>query len=220
VALDGRVGQAQTADIFTVPFNDGDGGPASAVNGAATPNAYEYYPDFSADDEFIAFNRVASQGVQGQQIYYRAESEIFVVRSGGGTPVRLAANDPPACSSYSSPGSGNSWAKWSPIVRQSVSDEAYSGRTYYFLTFASTRESPFPLGNNPMLPGQDQPASQLYMATMVVDRDGNVESYPALYLWNQSFITADGATAEPLSMSNLTPAWDEFVVPPIVVVIQ
>jgi hypothetical protein len=218
---DGHLGQAQVADIYTVPFNEGAGGTAEPLPGASTAGAFEYYPDYSADDQFVAFNRVNAAGVQGgQQVYYRPDSEIYVTRvgQGGGTPIRLAANDPPACSQVTSPGSGNSWAKWSPIVRSSVSDEAYSGRTYYFLTFASTREPPFTLGANG--PFGAAPASQLYIATMVVDRAGNVETYPAVYLWNQSFLTSDGSDVEPLSMSNLTPAWDEFVVPPIRVIIQ
>jgi hypothetical protein len=125
------------------------------------------------------------------------------------------------CTGQASPGVYNSWPKWSPIVRSSVSGEPYSGRTYYFYTFASARKYPqqFEVGGG-QNGAQAELSSQLYMGTLVVNADGSLESYPALYLWNQSFITSDGTDVQPLQMSNLTPAWDEFVVPPIVVVIQ
>jgi hypothetical protein len=43
------------------------------------------------------------------------------------------------------------------------------------------------------------------MATIVRDeQSGELSSYPAVYLWNQETTT-----------SNLTPAWDEFKMPPV-----
>jgi hypothetical protein len=218
---DGHLDAATEADVYAVPFNAGAGGAATPVAGASDSNFFEYYPDFSADDRFIAFNRVAKSGVQGQKVYYRPESQIYVVPAAGGTATRLSANDPPQCSGESSPGVYNSWPKWSPVVRSSVDGEPYSGRTYYFYTFASARKYPgqFMVGGG-QNGAQPEPASQLYMGTLVVNADGSMESYPALYLWNQSFLTSDGSDVQPLAMSNLTPAWDEFVVPPIVVVIQ
>lgn len=218
--VDGHLDQATEADIYRVPFNNGAGGPATPVAGAATPGNFEYYPDYSADDRFIAFNRVAQGNGEGQQIYYHEDGEIYVVPTGGQDPqpIRLAANDPVECTGESSPGVTNSWAKWSPVVRSSAPNEAYSGRKYYFMIFASTRLSPFEVaaGGNGT---QANPASQLYMTTMVENEDGSIETYPALYLWNQNFL-ANGGAIEPLQMSNLTPAWDEFVVPPIAVTIQ
>ncbi len=54
---DGRVGDnANTVDIHTVAFADGSGGEAVPLPGASEPGVAEYYPDFSADDRYIAFN--------------------------------------------------------------------------------------------------------------------------------------------------------------------
>jgi hypothetical protein len=205
---DGRIGNnANEVDIYTVPFNDGQGGPATPLRGASTPGVAEYYPDFSADDRFIAFNRV--QEGRGR-IYYHPQGEIYVVPATGGEPLRLAANDPPQCSGEASPGVTNSWAKWSPTVRGGPEDSVHAGKRYYFLLFSSARQSPFRLGQGP--------ASQLYLTTLVQLPSGELQTYPAMYLWNQGFeitdATVDPPVVAPIQTSNLTPAFDEFVIPP------
>jgi hypothetical protein len=101
------------SDIYTVPFNNKLGGAATPVAGASSQGVAEYYPDFSADDQFIAFNRVGN--INGY-FYYRADGEIAIVPAAGGSPVRLQANTPPACTGETSPGLLNSWPKWSPNV--------------------------------------------------------------------------------------------------------
>ena len=45
-------------NIYVVPFNGGLGGLATPVNGAATPEFEEYYPELSPDDRLMAFTRV------------------------------------------------------------------------------------------------------------------------------------------------------------------
>jgi hypothetical protein len=45
--------------------------------------------------------------------------------------------------------------------------------------------------------------SQLYMAPVVVTETG-INSYPAIYLWNQ-----------PTDQVNTTPAWSTFEIPPV-----
>jgi hypothetical protein len=147
-------------DIATVPFNNRLGGTATKVLGADTSAYNEYYPTFSPDDKYVAYNRVA----QNQSSYNNSQAEVFAILATGGTPIRLFANDPPACSGRVSPGVTNSWPKWSPEATDS------GGKRYYWLTFSSTRSA----GNNP----------QLYV-TPLVDTAGLVTTYPALYLWNQ-----------------------------------
>lgn len=205
---DGRIGNnANEVDIYTVPYAGGQGGTATPVQGASTPGVAEYYPDFSADDRFIAFNRV--QNGRGR-IYYHNEGEIYVVPSTGGEALRLAANDPPACTNERSPGVLNSWAKWSPTVRPGPENTPHAGKRYYFLLFSSARQSPFRLPSGP--------ASQLYLTTLVQLPNGELQTYPGMYLWNQSFEIVDPTAANPQVMpvqtSNLTPAFDEFVIPP------
>jgi hypothetical protein len=146
-------------DLMTVPYNGGAGGAPTAIAGAATADN-EYYPTFAPDDRYVAYNRVPG----GASSYNNAAAEVFVVPRAGGTPIRIAANDPPACSGRTSPGVTNSWPKWAPGTTD------VGGRRYYWLTFSSTRGT----GGNP----------QLYV-TPVVDAGGTVTTYPALYLWNQ-----------------------------------
>jgi Tol biopolymer transport system component len=190
---DGRIGaNNQVVDVHVVPFNDGSGGPVTALTGAAEPNVAEYYPAFSANDRLVAFNRVSP--LDEKDMYYRREGEIFVVPSNGGVPLRLTANDPPACSGEKSPGVTNSWAKWSPTV------PSRGGSRYYFLIFSSARryEGSFSIS-------EGAPSSQLYMAALVEDQATlAVRSYGAVYLWNQDPTT-----------SNLTPAWDTFKIPKV-----
>jgi hypothetical protein len=205
---DGRIGNnANEVDIYTVPYNNGQGGAATPLAGASAPGVAEYYPDFSADDRFIAFNRV--QEGRGR-IYYHPQGEIYVVPATGGEPLRLAANDPPQCSSEASPGVTNSWPKWSPTVRGGPENTEHAGKRYYFLLFSSARQSPFRLNQGP--------ASQLYLTTLVQLPSGELQSYPAMYLWNQQFEITDPDAAmpqvAPVQTSNLTPAFDEFVIPP------
>jgi hypothetical protein len=191
----GEAGQPIQSDIYVVPYGDRAGGQASPLAGAADPNAIEYYPDFSADDALIAFTRAnATTG----QVYYRVDGEIYVVASGGGTPTRLVANDPPACGGQASPGIINSWPKWSPSV------ESANGKAYYWLIFSSARRYPeqFELPKDQYSP-PDTRSSQLYVAGIVVENGQVTGNYPAIYVWNQTKNT-----------TNLTPAWDEFKIPP------
>jgi hypothetical protein len=194
---DGRIGDNAETDIHIVPYNNRMGGQVTPLMGASTPGVSEYYPAFSADDKLIAFNRAGSTS---GKIYYRPDGEVFVIPTVGGTPTRLVANDPPACAGQKSPGIINSWAKWSPTA---VSD-GKNGNTYYWLIFSSARDYPgaFIVPANQYSP-QDTRASQLYMAGVVVDKQGMVHTYPAVYLWNQDPTT-----------SNLTPAWNNFQIPP------
>jgi hypothetical protein len=146
-------------DIYLVPWNNRQGGTAVPLAGASDPMWNESHPAFSPDDRFIAFNRVPT----GQYSSNNAQQEIYIVPRGGGTPQRLAANDPPACSGKTSPGVNNSWPKWSP------ESTTVGGQQFYWLSFSSSR-------------GAGPP--QLYVAGVVVDETG-MRTYKALYLWNQ-----------------------------------
>jgi len=143
-------------DIHIVPFNNRAGGTPTAL--VATPDN-EYYPAFSPDDRLVAFDRVPTD----VNSYNNPQAEVYVVPATGGTPVRMAANDPAVCTGHSSPGITNSWPKWSPAAGSN------GGRQFYWLTFSSTRA-----GGSP----------QIYVAP-VVDDGTTLTSYPALYPWNQ-----------------------------------
>jgi hypothetical protein len=219
---DGRIsgGTLQTdVDIHVVPYNDGLGGTVSCVQGACEKSAAEYYPTFSADDKLLAFNREAdframktvftqfdfplnSIDVDGsvEDVYYRPHAEIFIVPSTGGTPMRLAANDPPRCTAQTSPGIINSRPRWSPDVKTTPA-EFGSERSVYWIVFSSARAYPeqFILEADKYSP-KDTRASQLYIAAVVRNEaTGEYVTYPSVYIWNQAKDT-----------SNLTPSWNDF----------
>jgi len=98
-----------------------------------------------------------------------------------------------------SPGALNSWARWSPKVATK------DGKDYYFLVFSSARQYPgaFLVPKN-QYSAEDNRASQLYMTSIVRDTmTGQLTTYGAVYVWNQTPNT-----------SNLTPAWNDFLIPP------
>jgi hypothetical protein len=147
-------------DLYSIPYANRMGGQASPLAGASDPMKNEYYPAYAPDDALIAFNSVAA----GVNPYNQAQAELYVVPGKGGQPVRLAANDPPACSGKKSPGVTNSWPKWAPDVGND------KGRSFYWLVFSSIRA---PAGN-----------PQLYVTPIVIS-NGMTKTYASLYLWNQ-----------------------------------
>jgi hypothetical protein len=236
--------KADVADIKVVPYNNHTGGDALPLAGASDPAFLEYYPEFSADDAFIAFARApnptvanrcmpsqndvgvvspcANQTLEGLGAnpdgpYYNRNGEIYIVPRAGGEPIRLVANDPVSCTGETARGSINSWPRWSPRA------ESPDGVTkYYFLIFSSARSYPgsFELQKARLTPEISNKSSQLYVAPIVVAPDGTVTTYPAIYLWNQNIIAdgVGGATIQ--ASSNLTPAWDDFSIPDVPPIIQ
>ena len=217
---------ANRADIYMVPFNARKGGAVKPLSGASDPMAYEYYPAFSADDELIAFTRAPNKGSCPKcpdGPYYNRFGEINVISAEGGARTPLLANQPVACAGDNADiGLINSWPKWSPSVA------TVDGKTYYFLIFSSGRkydgQFAIPRSNDTPSTLDDGNSagvrsSQLYMAAVVVDEAGKITSYPAVYLWNQNRVVVSG-TATTMPSSNLTPAWDEFQIPPVIIEIE
>ncbi len=173
-------------NLWVVPFNNGMGGVASPVDGAATGDNEEYYPALSPDDSLVAFTRVPG----GQPMYANSNAELYVVPMLGGPATRLTANSPPSCSGKTSPGVNNHWAKWSPDVNTGARGK------YYWMIFSSNRAN-IPPGTSSK--GRTIQMSQLYLAPILVDENFQVNSFPAIYLWNQ-----------PTNSVNTTPAWETF----------
>jgi hypothetical protein len=201
---DGRLASGE-ADLYTIPYAARAGGAAKPVQGAADPNADEYYPTYSPDDRLIAFDRATKDGPKG--MYYNPNAEVYVVPAGGApAATRLVANDPPACQGTAgSPGVTNSWPKWSPDA-----ESCPDGNTYYWIVFSSTREGiPF-LDNSTNFKSQpDGPTSQLFITGVVV-ANGQITTYPALYIWNQATVSA-AHNGSP--QSNHTPIWEVINIP-------
>jgi hypothetical protein len=190
--------QVGATDLYKVPFNGGAGGPATKVEGASDPMFEEYYAGYSPDDRLVAYTRVP----RGQRMYSNKLAELMVVPAGGGTSVRLDANDPPECTGRKSPGVNNHWPKWSPAINSA------GGRSYYWLLFSSNRTDIPPVPRmypDPANTGEQViQVSQLYMTLVTVEGGGKVVSHPALYLWNQ-----------PPETLNTTPIWEDIAIPTI-----
>jgi hypothetical protein len=144
-------GSVTAGDIYTVPYNDRQGGIATPLSGASDPSLNEFYPAYSPDGALVAFNRVP----RGQTSDNNQASEVFIIPAAGGTPIRLDANDPPACSGMLSPSLANSWPKWAPRVSEFV------GRKCYWIAFSSLRADWIP---------------QLFIAGVVIE-NGRVKTY-------------------------------------------
>jgi hypothetical protein len=131
-------------------------------------------------------------------MYYDPNAQVYVVRATGGTPTRLNANDPPACTGAKSPGVTNSWPKWSPEY------PSCDGKTFYWLVFSSAREQV-------KFASQSEPTSQLYLTSIVIENE-KPSTYPGIYIWNQH----RNATVAPFvgqTQSNHTPQWEPIDLP-------
>jgi len=169
-------------DIYTVPYNNHQGGAVTPLTGASDANYHEFYPEYSPDDTMLAFNRTDNTAPNS---YNQPTAEVFIVPGLGGSAQRLRANDPPVCTTLKSPGLTNAWPRWAPNAQASGSLK------FYWIVFSSKRRPA--TGLNP----------QLYVSAIVTKMQNNVETiyadYPAVYVLSQ----------DPAS-NNHTPAWDVF----------
>lgn len=170
-----------TMDIYTVPYANRQGGAATPLPGASDPTYREFYPVYSPGDVMLAFNR--SKDLVSS--YNQPSAELAIVAGGGGSALRLRANDPPACSGKTSPGLTNSWPRWAP--KAGVDGE----KRYYWVVFSSIRREA--TANRP----------QLYVAAIVTKVQNGIESlyadYPAVYV-----------TTQDPAANNHIPSWDMF----------
>jgi hypothetical protein len=193
---DGRL-DVGPADLYSVPYMNRAGGPAAPIPGASSSQTLEYYPAFSPDDKMLAYTATTVSGTS-TSAYSNPRAQVFVIPAAGGQTVRLVANDGSACDDELSPGLTNDWPKWSPEAT-----EGPDGKTYYWLTFSSKRR-----GRPPGAMASSAPPSQIFITAVTTSSGagGGLQTYPALYLWNQ-----------PPLESNHTPSWDNYDIPPVIV---
>ena len=189
------VANGPTMDIYTVPYANKAGGTATPLQGASDPNYHEYYPVYSPNDALLAFNRTPNtcdfsatggpNNTHCENSYNQPAAEAFIVPASGGSAQRLRANDPPTCTTLTSPGLTNSWPRWAPQA------QTFGQYNYYWIVFSSKRRPA--TGLNP----------QLYVAAIVTKGPPGNETlyadYPAVYVLSQ----------DP-TQNNHTPAWDNF----------
>jgi hypothetical protein len=87
------------------------------ASAGATEN--NYYPAYSPDGNWVAFNRSANK-----DSFDQPDAKIYLVARAGGAPVELHT---------ASPVGGDSWPKWSPLVH------SYANGSVFWLTFSSRR---------------------------------------------------------------------------------
>lgn len=161
---DGRL-QTAPSDLYVVPYGARAGGAAAPLAGAADPNTMEWYPALSPDDRYVAYTAAPVPAGMTPTAYGNSSAQVYVIPTAGGQPLRLAANDAPACLGQRNPGMTNDWSKWSPQATTGP-----NGRIYYWLVFSSKRSG----------------YAQLYITAVVASAEfGELTTYPALYLWNQ-----------------------------------
>jgi TolB protein len=87
-----------------------------------------YYPSYSPDGNWLAFNRSSHT-----DSYDQPDARVYMINAQGGSPIALTT---------ASPSGGDSWPKWSPQVHT-----FYSGQMYW-LTFSSRRPYGLHAGSN------------------------------------------------------------------------
>ncbi|MEZ7195830.1 TolB family protein [Pseudodesulfovibrio karagichevae] len=100
-------------DLWSVPFNNGEGGTPEPIRGASDNGLSNFFPKYSPDGRWLAFTQCATG------LVLQPDSKIAIVPAGGGKAHVLKANT----------GLMNSWHTWSPNSR--------------WLAFASKGNSPF-----------------------------------------------------------------------------
>jgi len=140
------------------------------------PDDTNYYPTFSPDGKYVAFNRAGpanntNLGESACDYYSNPSASLYLVPSASGTPVKLQRAN----------GSGNvtnSWSRWAP---------ALSGAKIWWLAFSSTRDYGHVLVNSTSLDFKGSKKPQIWVTAIRVDKlgSGSDPSYPAFWLPGQ-----------------------------------
>jgi TolB protein len=129
-----------------------------------------YYPTFSPDGQWIAYNHAAANS------YDAPDAKVMLVPAGGGNPQEFTAVNVTV---------GNSWPKFAPFLQH------FQGKTVYWLTFSSRRDYGLRLVNS----GKDMKSqtAQIWMVAVSPDRfevPGD-PGFPAFWLPFQDLATGN-----------------------------
>jgi WD40-like Beta Propeller Repeat len=160
------------ASLFLAPVTGTSFGAATQlVAGGSGSNSY--YPSFSPDGNWVAFNRAAADSFDAM------DARVMLVSTGAGAqPIDLATVNVVQ---------GNSWPKFAPFVQH------FQGKTVFWLTFSSRRDYGLRLLNSQ----QSDPSmrvSQIWMVAISPDRIGESglgPDYPAFWLPFQDLATGN-----------------------------
>ena len=139
------------------------GAPTQLVTGGGN----NYYPSFSPDGQWVAFNRSA------QNSYDAPDARVMVAGTQGSAPIDLATVNGTL---------GNSWPKFAPFVQH------FGGRTIFWITFSSRRDYGIRLQNST----SSMPTAQLWMVGFSPDsNETGPTSYPPFWLPFQDITTGN-----------------------------
>lgn len=106
-------------DLYRVPFNDGRGGTAEPIEGAAENGMSNFFPKLSPDGKWLVFTQSHSF------MLLQPDSKLHILPADGGEPRLMNANT----------NRMNSWHSWSPNSKWLVfSSKVFSPYTQLFLT--------------------------------------------------------------------------------------
>jgi hypothetical protein len=157
------------ASLYTAPVMSGAFGPEVLLAQPGGNDNY-YYPSFSPDGTWVAFNK------SGSNSFDAMDARVMIVQNPGGNPVELAAVNTTV---------GNSWPKFAPFSHH------FQGKTIYWLTFSSRRDYGLRLQNSQK--SSMNQVAQVWMVAVSPDRvmtagDGG---YPPFWLPFQDMTTGN-----------------------------
>ena len=106
-----RDGEPFRYDIYRIPFNEGAGGEATPLEGAADNGMSNYFPKYSPDGKWVVFTK------SKDYMLLRPDSELYIVPASGGEARRLRHNTDRM----------NSWHSWSSNSRWLVFSSKQNG---------------------------------------------------------------------------------------------
>jgi hypothetical protein len=116
-------------DLYTLPFNHGNGGQPKPLVGASQNGRSNFFPRYSPDGRWIAFNQ------SDTGLVLQPDSALYLIPAEGGKARRMRCNT----------GRMNSWHCWSPNSRWLVyASKAITPYTELLLTHvdAAGNDSP------------------------------------------------------------------------------
>jgi len=168
------------------------GGQATAIDGAADPDAWEFHPSVSGDGKLVAFTRVPASA--GGVAFGNPSGEIAFVPAAGGTATTLVGHDDPSIEDVYAGDLTNTW----PRFTQEISTDA--GGTYYAVAFSSRR--------GPGKGGDDErPFARMFFVFFRQDASGQITSYGPVLIPGQTF-EVHNLTIDARGLSSVEPPDD------------
>ena len=165
-----KEGKTFLFDLYRIPFNDGRGGRAEPLPGAAHNGLSNYFARYSPNGRWIVFCRARSF------MLLQPDSELYLVPAEGGAARRLSCNLPGM----------NSWHSWSPNSKWLVfSSKTFTPYTQLFLTHIDDQGESTPPVVLSWFTSPDRAANIPEFVNLAPDA---IQSIEAKYLGDYNFV--------------------------------